>query len=123
LHRAVVEVGLPPAFLGHIGGDDFIIVCTPEQMYPLAERAVQTFEEAADALYDPVDAERGYLELEKRNGEKQKAALVTLSIGVAQSVGGKATDPRDLVAVASEMKAVAKTHNGSYVAHNRRGGL
>jgi diguanylate cyclase (GGDEF)-like protein len=123
LHRAVVEVGLPPAFLGHIGGDDFIIVCTPEQMYPLAERAVQTFEQAADALYDPADAERGYLELEKRSGETQKAALVTLSIGVAQSVAGKTIDPRELVAVASEMKAVAKTHNGSYVAHNRRTGL
>jgi diguanylate cyclase (GGDEF)-like protein len=123
LHRAVVEVGLPPAFLGHIGGDDFIIVCTPEQVYPLTERAVQTFEEAADALYDPADAERGYLELEKRSGDRQKAALVTLSIGVAQSTGGKGVDPRELVAVASEMKAVAKTHNGSYVAHNRRTSL
>jgi len=122
-HRAVVEVGLPPAFLGHIGGDDFIVVCTPEQMYPLTERAVQTFEEAADALYDPADAERGYLELEKRSGETQKAALVTLSIGVAQAVGGGVVDPREQVSVASEMKAVAKTHKGSYVAHNRRSTL
>jgi DNA-binding response OmpR family regulator len=31
IQRAVVQVGLPPAFLGHIGGDDFVIVCTPEQ--------------------------------------------------------------------------------------------
>jgi diguanylate cyclase (GGDEF)-like protein len=120
LHRACVEVGLPPAFLGHVGGDDFIIVCSPEQVYPLTVNAIQTFEKAADALYDPIDAERGYLLVEKRSGETQPSNLVTLSIGVAQSTSGKIVDPRDLVAVASEMKAVAKTHKGSFVAHDRR---
>jgi diguanylate cyclase (GGDEF)-like protein len=120
LHRACVEVGLPPAFLGHVGGDDFIIVCSPEQVYPLTVNAIQAFENAADALYDPIDAERGYLLLDKRNGENQPSNLVTLSIGVSQSTSGKIVDPRELVAVASEMKAVAKTHNGSFVAHDRR---
>ena len=53
LHRAVVAAGLPPAFLGHIGGDDFVVVCTPEQVRPLTKRAVDDFETAADELYDP----------------------------------------------------------------------
>src|SRR6266542_3145719 len=70
LHRAVVAVGLPPAFLGHIGGDDFIVVCHPSQVRPLTERAVVDFEAAA----------------------------------------------------ASEMKTVAKTQPGSYVAVDRRTG-
>jgi diguanylate cyclase (GGDEF)-like protein len=108
LHRAVVEVGLPPAFLGHIGGDDFILVCAPEQVYPLTERAVVDFEEASDALYDADDYRRGYVEVTKRNGEVQQANLVTLSIGVAQSTSGRYQDPREVVAVASEMKTVAK---------------
>jgi diguanylate cyclase (GGDEF)-like protein len=120
LHRAVVEVGLPPAFLGHIGGDDFILVCSPEQVYPLTERAVVDFESAADALYDPDDARRGYIEVVKRNGEVQKANLVTLSIGVAVSTNRVHPDPREIIAVASEMKTVAKSHPGSYVAMDRR---
>ena len=120
LHRAVVEVALPPAFLGHIGGDDFIVVCSPEQLKPLTTRAVDDFEAAADALYDPVDAERGYLELPKRNGEIQQANLVTLSIGVALSTIGRVTDPRHIVSVASDMKTVAKKHHGSYVAVDQR---
>jgi diguanylate cyclase (GGDEF)-like protein len=120
LHRAVVEVGLPPAFLGHIGGDDFIVVCSPEQVYPLTERAVVDFEAAADALYDPADAERGYAEVIKRNGEIQRAALVTLSIGVAVSTNRRIADPREIVSIASEMKTVAKGHDGSYVAMDRR---
>jgi diguanylate cyclase (GGDEF)-like protein len=120
LHHAVVEVGLPPAFLGHVGGDDFIVVCAPEQVRKMTERAVLDFEAAADALYDPVDAERGFLELTKRTGERVQANLVTLSIGVAQSTNGRYHDPREVVAVASEMKTVAKKYDGSYVALDRR---
>ena len=121
VQRAVMEVGLPPAFLGHIGGDDFVIVCTPEQIRPLTERAVSDFESAADKLYDPVDAERGYLELsDHRKGEVKRARLVTISIGVALSTNHRYADPREVIAVASEMKTVAKTQPGSYVAVDRR---
>jgi diguanylate cyclase (GGDEF)-like protein len=120
LHRAVVEAGLPPAFLGHIGGDDFVVVCTPEQVRPLTERAVGDFELAADTLYDQADAERGYIELVDRRGEVKTARLVTISIGVAQSTSRTYADPREVVAVASEMKTVAKSQPGSYVAMDRR---
>jgi diguanylate cyclase (GGDEF)-like protein len=122
LHRGVIEAGKPPAFLGHIGGDDFIVVCTPEQVRPLTERAVVDFEAAADALYDPVDAERGYLELTKRKGDVQKAALVTLSIGVALSRFRKSADPGEIIVIASDMKTVAKGEQGSFVAYDRRRG-
>lgn len=123
LHRAVVAAGLPPAFLGHVGGDDFVIVCTPEQVRPLTERAVLDFEQAADSLYDPVDAERGYVELRDRRGNIRRANLVTLSIGVCLSVSQRRlTDPLEAIAVASEMKTVAKSQPGSYVAVDRRRG-
>ncbi|MEH1129458.1 GGDEF domain-containing response regulator [Micromonospora sp. CPCC 206061] len=122
LHRAVVAAGLPPAFLGHIGGDDFVIVCDPEQMLPLTRKAVVDFEQAADDLYDEEHAKQGYIEVPDRKGRLQRAALVTLSIGVAQSTatGRKYADPREVIAVASEMKKVAKTQPGSYIAIDRR---
>ncbi|MEV6927686.1 response regulator [Dactylosporangium sp. NPDC051485] len=122
LHRAVVEVGLPPAFLGHIGGDDFLVVCAPEQLKELTTKAILEFQTAADALYDPVDAERGYIEIVSRAGEVQRPYLVTLSIGVAIGTpeSGKFTDPREIIAIATEMKKVAKKHNGNYVAVDRR---
>jgi diguanylate cyclase (GGDEF)-like protein len=124
MHRAVVAVGLPPVFLGHIGGDDFIFICTPEQVLPLTQRAVVDFERAADQLYDAEDAKRGYVEVPDRRGSKNRAALVTLSIGVAQSTAGgrRFADPREVVGVASEMKTVAKSQPGSYVAIDRRRG-
>ena len=124
LHRAVATSGRPPVFLGHIGGDDFVFICTPEQVLPLTKRAVTDFEAAADQLYDPADARRGYIEVPDRRGNKQRAHLVTLSIGVAESrsSGRRFTDARVVVAVASEMKKVAKSQPGSYVAIDRRRG-
>lgn len=122
LHRAVANSGQPPVFLGHIGGDDFVFVCTPEQVLPLTKRAVNDFEHSADDLYDTQDARRGYIEVPDRRGNKHRAALVTLSIGVAESrpSGRRFTDPRVVIAVASEMKKVAKSQPGSYVAIDRR---
>jgi diguanylate cyclase (GGDEF)-like protein len=121
LHQAVLSVGAPPAFLGHIGGDDFVIVCAPTQVLPLTTRAVSDFEEAADALYDPEDARRGYVELKDRRGNTQRAHLVTLSIGVSLSIPERRfTDPLEVIAAASEMKTVAKGQPGSYVAMDRR---
>jgi diguanylate cyclase (GGDEF)-like protein len=112
----------PPIFLGHIGGDDFVFICEPDQVLPLTKATVTDFEQAADRLYDPVDAERGYIEVPDRRGNKNRAALVTLSIGVAQSTdeGRSFADPRVVIAVASEMKKVAKSQPGSYVAIDRR---
>jgi GGDEF domain-containing protein len=111
LHRAVAAVSPPSVFLGHIGGDDFVFICTPEQVLPLTKRAVTDFEAAADQLYDTEDARRGYIEVPDRRGNKHRAHLVTLSIGVAESKasGRRFTDPRVVVAVASEMKKVAKS--------------
>ncbi|MDG4824480.1 response regulator [Asanoa sp. WMMD1127] len=121
LHRAVTVAGLPPAFLGHIGGDDFVIVCAPPQVRPLAEQAVLDFEKTTDGLYDERDAARGYVEVRDRRNNIQRAALVTLSIGVALSSGDRRfNDPREIIALANEMKSVAKSQPGSYVAVDRR---
>ncbi|MEV6301763.1 response regulator [Actinoplanes sp. NPDC051861] len=122
LQRAAGETGKPSIFLGHIGGDDFVFICAPEQVLPLTKRTVTDFEQVADRLYESKDAQRGYIEVPDRRGNKQKAALVTLSIGVAQTTadGRRFTDPRVVIAVASEMKKVAKSQPGSYVAIDRR---
>jgi diguanylate cyclase (GGDEF)-like protein len=120
IQRAAMQVGLPPAFLGHIGGDDFVIVCTPDQVRPLTTQSVADFEAASDSLYDAEDARRGYLELTDRKGEIRRPQLVTISIGVALSTNRHYADPREVIAAASEMKTVAKSQPGSYVAMDRR---
>ena len=120
---AAVAKADPPAFLGHVGGDDFVVICSQDQVRPLTERAVSEFESAADALYDDEDRNRGYVSVKSRRDGTKEVGLVTVSVGVALSTRRKYTDPREIVADASEMKTVAKGQPGSYVAVDRRKGL
>jgi diguanylate cyclase (GGDEF)-like protein len=120
LHKAVVETEVPPAFLGHVGGDDFVIVCLPGQVQAIAERAAADFDRAIESIYNPEDLRRGHLELVDRRGNVQRPNLVTISVGVALSTSREYTDPREVIAVATEMKNVAKKEPGSFVAYDRR---
>ncbi len=121
LARAVRETSGPPSFLGHIGGDDFVVVCHPDLILPLIEVAVARFEKAADGLYDEHDRARGYVTVRDRTRGNHDVGLVMVSTGVALSTRRAYTDARELIADAGEMKKVAKSQPGSYIAVDRRG--
>jgi PleD family two-component response regulator len=111
--------GDPAVFVGHVGGDDFVVVCTPEQAEPMCAELVKAFDEAVPGFYDPDDVVRGFLEVTDRRGEMRQHPLVSVSVGVAVYTGGD-RDHRAVIAAASEMKGVAKTQAGSVVAVDRR---
>lgn len=120
LYQGVIAASPPPVFLGHIGGDDFVVLCHPDQVTPISGRTIEEFENKVRSLYDPSDAARGYLDMTDRLGRQQRVGFVTVSVGVALSTNRRFTDPREAVAVATEMKVVAKGRTGSYVAVDRR---
>ena len=119
LQQVAADAGEPPAFVGHVGGDDFVAVCTPDQAEPLSHDLVKRFDAAVPGFYDPADVARGWLEVTDRRGELRRHPLVSISVGVAIYTGGD-RDHRAVVAAASEMKGVAKTQAGSVVAVDRR---
>jgi diguanylate cyclase (GGDEF)-like protein len=119
--RAVMEAGEPAPFLGHIGGDDFVVVSLPEQAEPFAKRVVDVFDSSAGRLHDQMDAERGYIEVTDRQGKARRFPLVSVSVGIAMSGNRMFADKREVVDVATEMKKVAKTRMGSSIAIDRRG--
>lgn len=114
--------GRPDVFLGHVGGDDFIVLTNPDVVEGLVEDVIGGFESRVERLYDPADVERGYIEIDDRKGRKQRYSLLTLSIGVATNLGRDVQDHRVLVDVATEMKEFAKRRTGNAVAVDRRAG-
>ncbi len=120
LKQAAAAAGPPPAFIGHVGGDDFVVVCTPEQVEPLCLDALDRFDSGVLALHEADDVERGYLAVVDRQGHERHFPLTSVSIGVATTERRHYRDHRDVVAVANEMKAVAKARAGSIVAIDRR---
>ena len=120
LQTAVLNAAKPTPFLGHVGGDDFVVVCEVAQAEPLCARTLALFDEAVPTLYDPADAERGFVSLTDRQGNLRTFPLVSVSAGISSNERRRFSDHRQLVAVATEMKNVAKATPGSAVAVDRR---
>ncbi|MGZ8581758.1 MAG: response regulator [Actinomycetota bacterium] len=110
------------AFVGHVGGDDFVVVVAPERAEPVADAVVAAFDGAAPGFYDEADRERGYIEVTNRRGELQRFGVLTLSIGVASTAKRSFQHYAEAVAVATEMKQFTKGSETSSWAMDRRGG-
>jgi diguanylate cyclase (GGDEF)-like protein len=121
LRQAAADAGPPVPFLGHVGGDDFVVACEPEQAELLCGRVVELFDREAPRRHDPVDADRGYLEVVDRQGTVRQSPMISVSVGIAMSGRRSYRDHREVAAVATEMKAVAKATLGSAIAVDRRG--
>jgi diguanylate cyclase (GGDEF)-like protein len=108
------------AFVGHVGGDDFVIVIDPQFAEPVAERIIQRFAQEVPQLYDEVDRARGAVELTSRSGELQRFPLVSISIGIATTERRSYSHFAEAVAIATEMKSFTKQQAGSSWAMDRR---
>ena len=120
LQEIALEIAGPEAFVGHVGGDDFVVVCDMEAGVRLAERVVERFDGEAPGLYDPEDRERGYIEVPNRKGEAQRFPTVSISIGIASTERRSFTHHAEAVAIATEMKTFTKSRDGSSWAIDRR---
>ncbi len=116
---AVVEQD-PAVFVGHVGGDDFVLVSTPEQVEPVCNRLVECFDDVVAGYYDADDLGKGHLLATDRRGVLREHPVVTVSVGVGLSGPEGGRDHRAVVAAAAEMKSYAKSQPGSHVAVDRR---
>jgi DNA-binding response OmpR family regulator len=53
LKAAGAEVGVPQPFIGHVGGDDFVVICAPEQVEAFTADCLQLFDRGVANLHDP----------------------------------------------------------------------
>jgi diguanylate cyclase (GGDEF)-like protein len=122
IHDAVA--GIKGVFLGHIGGDDFVVVCSPGDADALCQELVAQFDARVGSLYEDVDRTRGVINLVDRNGRSHSYPLLSISVGVAQSPGRRFENQAEAAAVATEMKNFAKRRSGSaYEIDRRQSGL
>jgi diguanylate cyclase (GGDEF)-like protein len=121
LQDVTLEVAGLGAFVGHVGGDDFVIVCDAGLAATLADRIIERFDGCIGDLYDPADRARGSIEVTDRRGEPQRFPIMTISIGIATTERRRFAHYAEAVAVATEMKAYTKkAHEGSSWAADRR---
>ncbi len=118
--QATKEFGIPGDFIGHIGGDDFIVITTPETMRPVCEGIISYFDEGIADFYDTEDRERGYIVSVDRSNNVKQFPLMTISLSVISTAQTRIAHYGRLAEIAAELKKVAKSQNCSAYVVNRR---
>jgi diguanylate cyclase (GGDEF)-like protein len=113
LRDAVARLGGEGAFLGHVGGDDFVILTAPDRAGRVCAEVVAAFDRVIPLYYDKVDRERGSIEAVDRFGEKRSFPLLSISIATVNAPPGRFTRHADLARTAAELKDRAKRVKGS----------
>src|SRR5262245_57798108 len=121
LLESAASHGTGDDFVGHIGGDDFAIITSPDVLDTLCAHIISTFDQQVRLLYDPEDLARGYLQGIDRQGVPRRFPLISLSIGVATNRNRTFADYEELSRVAAEMKQFSKQDPGSSYAIDVRG--
>ncbi len=112
--RAVVEIyGNPDDFVGHIGGDDFVVITTPERAEPISAHAIAQFDLLAPLFYNPETRRRGYIVADDRQGRRVRYPFVSLSIGIVSTERHPITHLAEVAQRAVDPKKRAKEITGS----------
>jgi diguanylate cyclase (GGDEF)-like protein len=116
------SLGIEGAFVGHIGGDDFVAIVPPSVAESFSKEVIERFDDGILDLYDTADALRGYIEVVDRRGERYAFPVVSLSLGVASTDVRPISTQWEASAIAVEMKEFAKKQPGSTYRIDRRTG-
>ncbi len=113
IRRAVIELGSTTDFIGHIGGDDFVVITTPNHCKRICRSIVKTFDKTIPNIYDAEDRQRGYIVGENRQRQKVSFPLATISIAVVTNAHRQVINYIQFGEISAEIKRRAKAIDGS----------
>lgn len=117
---AVERCGHLRDFIGHIGGDDFVILTTPDASEAIADRIIEDFDNQAPNWYPPEDREAGRIQIVDRRGQVVDCPFMTISIGITTNELRAYGNALEVTESAAEVKSLAKGISGSAYFKDRR---
>jgi len=106
--RVVYELGNITDFVGHIGGDDFLIMTTPDKAQLFCEHILERYKQQSRTLYRHEDLDRGSISGVDRKGRVYQFPLVSLSIGVVNNLVKHLQSLDEIGTLVAEAKRHAK---------------
>ncbi|MCM8786827.1 MAG: response regulator [Candidatus Omnitrophica bacterium] len=121
LISAIQEKGNPTDFIGHIGGDDFLIITSPDNMEEIAKKIISDFDKISPKFFDQNDRLKGYIETIGRDRQIHKFGFLTISIGIITNLYRDFTHAAQISSLGAEVKGFAKKFAESkYIIDKRR---
>jgi len=100
-------------FVGHIGGDDFVIISDPRRAEKYCSQLINEFDGHIMKFYSEKDKQKGFIIGKDRRGIQQQFPLMTISVAMVTDDGTRFKNPLDMAKKAAELKEYAKTLPGS----------
>jgi diguanylate cyclase (GGDEF)-like protein len=121
LTGVVVEMGdAGTDFVGHIGGDDFLVMAGPECCEEICKLVLERFDAEIKDFYDAEDVQRGGIETVDRQGNHLLAPILSIGLAVVISENNRFSHPGQIAQVAAEIKKYVKQVGRSYYMIDRR---
>lgn len=109
------------AFVGHIGGDDFVAITNDDIDYEaICQDIIAEFDVEVLKLFNDIDIERKYIEVQNRKGVMEQFPLTSISIGVVVADAKRFSNTLEIGEVGAQVKHLSKTTMGSSYAIDRR---
>ena len=119
--KNVHDLGDTDSFVGHIGGDDFVVITDETVDYDdICQNIIAEFDKEIVKYFNDEDLERGYVEVCNRKGIIEEFPLTSISIGVVVADKKRFSNILEIGEVGAQVKHIAKTAMGSSYAINRR---
>jgi len=117
---AVQQKGTINDFIGHIGGDDFVVVTSPDNAEEIAKKIIADFDNTAPQFFKDKDRIKGYIETKGRDNQIHKFGFPTISIGIIKNTKQNFTHTAQVNSLGAEIKGLAKKFPESkYLFDNR----
>jgi diguanylate cyclase (GGDEF)-like protein len=120
LIKAVKNFGRETDFIGHIGGDDFVIITHPSTVDAICQNIIEEFEKISPTFYNEEDRQKGYIIATDRKGNEEKVPLLSISIGVVTNEYRKIEHVAQIGEIGAELKNFAKRLEGSNYVKDKR---
>ncbi len=118
--RNVHRLGNDNSFVGHIGGDDFVVIVSDIDYDKLCQDIISEFDNCIKNYFSDCDVERGYIEVANRRGVIEQFPLTAISIGVVEVTHDRFNNILEIGEAGANVKHLAKTIQGSTYVVDRR---
>lgn len=120
IKEVVARLGNDQDMIGHIGGDDYVILSTPDRAEPLASEMIKQFDDIVPGFYSEQDRKVGYFKGQDRYGEEREFPLLSMSIAIVCSENLRNPSAEAIGRECAKMKEYLKKLPGSNYLIDRR---
>lgn len=118
--EAAKNKGNPDDFIGHEGGDDFILLTTPDKAQAVADNITSEFDKRIRSLYSQEDLSTGFIVAHARDGSVKQFPIMTISLAGVSNVQRNIASYGEVTNIAAEVKKKAKGIEGSVFVVDKR---